>query len=57
MAEVNGISATIETNKGNIRLTLFSDKAPLTVANFVNLANGFKMRSDETLPMVFATGF
>ena len=39
MAVINGISATIETNKGNIKLTLFADKTPLTVANFVNLAN------------------
>ena len=32
------IVATIETNKGNIRLRLFADQTPLTVANFVNLA-------------------
>ncbi len=31
--------AVIETNKGTIRLKLFADKVPLTVANFVNLAN------------------
>ena len=30
--------AVIETNKGEIRLLLHADKAPLTVANFVNLA-------------------
>ncbi len=33
------LSATIKTNKGNIMLSLFEDKAPVTVANFVNLAN------------------
>jgi peptidyl-prolyl cis-trans isomerase B (cyclophilin B) len=32
------ISADIETSKGTIHLTLFPDKAPVTVANFVNLA-------------------
>lgn len=32
------VHATIRTNKGDINLTLFADKAPLTVANFVNLA-------------------
>lgn len=30
---------TIKTNKGDIHLNLFADKAPVTVANFVNLAN------------------
>src|SRR5512145_289202 len=29
--------ATIKTEKGDIRLNLFPDKAPLTVLNFVNL--------------------
>ena len=32
------IQATIETTKGSINLTLFADQAPVTVANFVNLA-------------------
>ena len=31
------IKATIKTNKGEINLSLFADKAPITVANFVNL--------------------
>lgn len=30
--------AVMETNKGTIRLDLFADKTPMTVANFVNLA-------------------
>jgi peptidyl-prolyl cis-trans isomerase B (cyclophilin B) len=39
--------ATIKTNKGNINLKLFDDLAPVTTANFVNLAkrgfyNGLK---------------
>ncbi len=32
------ISAAIETTKGTIHLELFPDKTPVTVANFVNLA-------------------
>lgn len=32
------LTATIKTGKGEIRLTLFPDRAPLTVANFSNLA-------------------
>jgi peptidyl-prolyl cis-trans isomerase B (cyclophilin B) len=35
---VQGVNAVIHTNKGDINLRLFADKAPLTVANFVNLA-------------------
>ena len=39
MSEVlQDVSAVIRTNKGDIKLRLFADKAPLTVANFVNLA-------------------
>lgn len=33
------MNANIKTNKGTISLKLFKDKAPLTVANFVNLVN------------------
>ena len=33
------ISAMIETSKGTINISLFPDEAPVTVANFVNLAN------------------
>jgi peptidyl-prolyl cis-trans isomerase B (cyclophilin B) len=32
------LDATISTSRGPIRLHLFEDRAPLTVANFVNLA-------------------
>ena len=32
------VQATIHTSKGNIRLKLFPDEAPLTVLNFINLA-------------------
>jgi peptidyl-prolyl cis-trans isomerase B (cyclophilin B) len=31
--------ATIETSKGNIKIELFADKVPKTVANFEKLAN------------------
>lgn len=33
-----GLTAEINTNKGTIHLTLFAEETPLTVANFVNLA-------------------
>ncbi len=32
------INAIIETNRGTINLELFADQAPMTTANFVNLA-------------------
>ena len=32
------VSAVLKTSKGNIKLQLFADKTPVTVANFVNLA-------------------
>lgn len=32
------MKVTIKTNKGDIHLNLFADKTPLTVTNFVNLA-------------------
>ncbi|SMC97412.1 peptidyl-prolyl cis-trans isomerase B (cyclophilin B) [Desulfocicer vacuolatum DSM 3385] len=35
----SGITAVIETSKGEIHLELFDNKVPYTVANFVNLAN------------------
>jgi peptidyl-prolyl cis-trans isomerase B (cyclophilin B) len=35
----NTVSAVMRTSKGDIRLQLFADIAPLTVANFVNLVN------------------
>ena len=32
------VKAVMRTNKGDIKLRLFADKTPVTVANFVNLA-------------------
>lgn len=39
MSKPSALTASIKTEKGTIRLNLFPDKTPLTVANFVNLAN------------------
>jgi len=34
----NNLIAVVETDKGTIRLKLFADQTPVTVSNFVNLA-------------------
>ncbi len=39
MAKNGEVIAAIKTEKGTIRLRLFTDKTPVTAANFVNLAN------------------
>jgi len=39
-AAVQGIFATIATNKGNITVQLFFQKVPVTVANFISLSEG-----------------
>lgn len=38
MSQISSLQATLETEKGSISLKLFADKTPVTVANFVNLA-------------------
>lgn len=38
MPDKTALTAILETGKGSIRIRLFSDQAPLTVANFINLA-------------------
>ena len=46
--EKNTIYASIETNKGIIKTELFFEKTPITVANFISLADGTnKNVSDE----------
>ena len=39
-------TATLATNRGDIRITLFADHSPKTVRNFVELAEGSKEYSD-----------
>jgi peptidyl-prolyl cis-trans isomerase B (cyclophilin B) len=39
MTATNDLQAHIVTGRGTIHIRLFADQAPLTVANFVNLAN------------------
>ncbi len=39
MTEINDLIAVFETDKGTIRVKLFGDKVPITVSNFINLAN------------------
>jgi peptidyl-prolyl cis-trans isomerase B (cyclophilin B) len=35
---IQNVTAVLRTSKGDIKLRLFADKAPVTVANFVNLS-------------------
>ena len=39
MSDQNELIAVFDTGKGKIRVKLFADKVPYTVANFVNLAS------------------
>jgi len=41
-AAPTGPTATIDTTAGKLKCTLFPDKAPIGVANFIGLANGTK---------------
>lgn len=53
----DGLYAKIETNKGNILLVLEFEKTPLTVANFVSLAEGDnEMVSDDLKDKPFYDG-
>lgn len=46
-SNINETQATLHTSEGNIRVTLFHDRAPKTVANFVGLAEGSKEYSQR----------
>ncbi len=56
-------TATIHTNKGDIRVTLFPDQAPKTVRNFTGLAEGTqewtdpKVKAKTTKPLYDGTIF
>ncbi|MEN8134677.1 MAG: peptidylprolyl isomerase [Thermodesulfobacteriota bacterium] len=39
MSDQNELIAVFDTGKGKIRVKLFADRVPYTIANFVNLAN------------------
>lgn len=51
-----GIYATIKTSKGDIVLKLEADKTPMTVANFVGLAEGKFKAFDKTFDKPFYNG-
>jgi len=56
-------TATIHTNLGDIRVTLFADQAPKTVRNFTGLAEGSlewtdpRVRAKSTAPLYDGTVF
>ncbi|MFA7324834.1 MAG: peptidylprolyl isomerase [Candidatus Nanopelagicales bacterium] len=56
-------TATLHTNKGDIRINLFADHAPKTVANFTGLAEGTvewtdpKSRAKSSAPLYDGTIF
>jgi peptidyl-prolyl cis-trans isomerase A (cyclophilin A) len=56
-------TATLHTNLGDIRVTLFADQAPKTVRNFTGLAEGTqewtdpKVRAKSTAPLYNGTIF
>lgn len=45
----NGLYADIETNRGDILIKLYADEVPMTVANFVSLAEGDNPKVTDSL--------
>lgn len=52
----DGLYAQMETNKGTMTIELFEEDAPLTVANFVGLAEGTKENKAKPLGTPFYDG-
>lgn len=52
----DGLYAQMETNKGTMTIELFEEEAPLTVANFVGLAEGTKENKAKPLGTPFYDG-
>jgi len=52
----DGLYAQMETSKGNMTIELFEQDAPLTVANFVGLAEGTKENKAKPLGTPFYDG-
>lgn len=52
----DGLYAQMETSKGNMTIELYEEDAPLTVANFVGLAEGTKKNEAKPLGTPFYDG-
>lgn len=52
----DGLYAQMETSKGNMTIELYEEDAPLTVANFVGLAEGTKKNEAKPLGVPFYDG-